>query len=61
LSFPPGSQFIVEKERCLFYSKKFWKNLMDFINTDVGVNGGRETHVLERAMQLIFETRFKEK
>ena len=61
LSFPPGSQFIVEKERCLFYSKKFWKNLMEFINTDVGVNGGREAHVLERAMQLIFETRFKEK
>jgi hypothetical protein len=34
---------------------------MEFINTDVGVNGGREAHVLERAMQLIFETRFKEK
>lgn len=61
ISFPPGSQFIVEKERCIFYSRKFWKNLMDFINSDIGVNGGREAHVLERVMQLIFETRFKEK
>ena len=61
LSFPPGSQFIVEKERCLYYSRSFWKNLMEFVNTDIGVNGGREAHILERAMQLIFETRFKEK
>ena len=34
---------------------------MDFISADIEVNGGRESHVLERAMQLIFETRFKEK
>lgn len=61
LSFPPGSQFIVEKERCLYYSRAFWKNLMKFINTDIGLNGGRESHVVERAMQLIFETRYKEK
>ncbi len=60
-SFPPGSQFIVEKERCLHYSKRFWNNIMKFINSDVGSNGGKEAHVLERMMQLIFETRFKEK
>jgi len=61
LTFPPGSQFILEKERCLYYSKNFWKKLMEFINNDVGVNGGREAHLVERVMQLIFETRFKEK
>jgi len=61
ISFPPGSQFIVEKERCLYYSKRFWNNIMKFINSNVNVNGGKEAHVLERMMQLIFETRFKEK
>ena len=61
LTFPPGSQLTVEKERCLYYSKNFWLKLMNFINNDVGLNGGREAHVVERAMQLIFETRFKEK
>lgn len=61
LFFPPGSQFIVEKERCLYYSKNFWKKIMDFINNDIGMNGGREAHVVERSMQLIFETTFSER
>jgi hypothetical protein len=34
---------------------------MSFINTDIGINGGREAHIVERCMQLIFETTFKEK
>lgn len=61
LIFPPGSQFIVEKERCTYYSKNFWKKIMDFINTDIGMNGGREAHIVERCMQMIFETTFKER
>jgi len=61
VSFPPGSQFIVEKERCLFYSKQFWKKLMNSICQDIGMNGGREAHIVERAMQLIFENKYQER
>jgi len=61
LHFPPGSQLIVEKERCLFYSKEFWKKLMDVICHEEGMNGGREAHIVERSIQLIFENKYKEK
>jgi hypothetical protein len=61
LHFPPGSQLIVEKERCLFYSKEFWKKLMDIICVEEGMNGGREAHIIERSIQLIFENKYKEK
>lgn len=61
LYFPPGSQLIVEKERCLFYSKEFWKKLMEVIRIEWGINGGREAHIVERSIQLIFENKYKEK
>jgi hypothetical protein len=61
LTFPPGSQLIVEKERCLYYSKNFWKKLMDSVCQEVGMNGGIETHIIERAIQIIFENTYKEK
>jgi hypothetical protein len=61
LYFPPGSQLIVEKERCLFYSKTFWGRLMDVISNEEGMNGGREAHIIERSIQLIFENKYKEK
>jgi len=61
VTFPPGSQFIVEKERCLYYSKNFWKKLMEAVCQEIGMNGGRETHIIERSMQLIFENKYKEK
>jgi hypothetical protein len=61
LHFPPGSQLIVEKERCLFYSREFWKKLMDVICHEGGMNGGREAHIVERSIQLIFENKYKEK
>jgi hypothetical protein len=61
VTFPPGSQFIVEKERCLFYSKDFWKKLMESVCQEIGMNGGRETHIIERSMQIIFENKYKEK
>lgn len=61
LYFPPGSQLIVEKERCLFYSKEFWKKLMEVIRIEWGINGGREAHIVERSIQLIFENQYKEK
>lgn len=61
LIFPPGSQIIVEKERCLFYSKSFWKKLMDIIPKDEGINGGREAHIIERSIQMIFENKYTER
>jgi hypothetical protein len=61
LTFPPGSQIIVERERCLFYSKNFWKKLMDIFPTQEGINGGREAHIIERSIQLIFENKYQEK
>lgn len=60
LIFPPGSQFIVEKERCMFYSRDFWKKIMDIIPTDLNINGGREVHIIERSLQLIFENKYRE-
>jgi hypothetical protein len=61
VSFPPGSQFIVEKERCLYYSKNFWKILMESVCQEIGMNGGREAHIVERLMQIIFKNKFNEK
>lgn len=59
LIFPPGSQIIVEKSRCLFYSKAFWKKLMSIFPTHVPLN--REGHIVERAIQIIFENKYKER
>ena len=53
IRFTPGSQYTVEKWRCLNYSKQFWKNILNFI-PKTNVNGGTEAHVLERALWLIF-------
>lgn len=61
LMFPPGSQIVVEKERCLFYSKNFWKKMMGVFPTTLGTNGGREAHIVERSIQLIFENIFHER
>lgn len=60
LIFPPGSQIIVERERCLFYSKNFWRKLMDIFPTQPGLNGGREAHIIERSVQIIFENKYHE-
>jgi len=59
--FPPGSQLIIEKERCLFYSKEFWKKLMNIPSDVIGANGGKEAHIIERSIQIIFENKYKEK
>jgi hypothetical protein len=60
LVFPPGSQCIVSREACLRYSRNFWARLMGFIPKDHH-NGGVETHIIERSIQLIFEGRFNER
>jgi hypothetical protein len=61
LKFPPGSQILVEKERCLYYSKKFWNRLMGSINQEIGMNGGVEAHIVERSIDLIFQNIYEEK
>lgn len=61
LFFPPGSQLIVEKERCLYYSKSFWKKLIDFIPViERNLYAPSECHVIERSIQMIFENKYKE-
>ena len=61
IEFPPGSQIIVERERCTYYSKEFWSNLMNIIPKEIGINGGAEAHIIERSIQIIFENKYKEK
>lgn len=54
IRFAPGSQYLVEKERCLYYPKGFWKHIMDIFPKDQRVNGGIEAHIIERSLWLIF-------
>jgi hypothetical protein len=55
VKFPPGSQFIIEKERALFYPKSFWKHLMDEM---FGIRQA-EAFIIERALWLIFNNYYK--
>jgi len=50
LQFSPGSQIIVEKERILFYPKKFWNHLCNILNRRSMTEG----HIIERSLFLIF-------
>ena len=54
LRFSPGSQYLVEKERCLRYPRSFWGNLMSIFPSDKSINGGTQAHIIERALWLIF-------
>jgi hypothetical protein len=59
LRFAPGAQYLVEKERCLQYSRTFWSNLMHIFPHDKLINGGTEAHIIERALWLIFSGFFR--
>ena len=61
LFFPIGSQFLVSKKECIYYSKNFWKKLMNCLPKDSNLNGGPEAHVIGRSMGLIFSNQFKER
>lgn len=61
LTFPPGSQIMVERQQCLFYSKKFWETMMGCVSHKIGINGGRDAHIVERSIPIIFENKFKER
>lgn len=49
IPFSPGSQILFEKERALFYPKKFWEHLNNILIRRTMTEG----HILERAMFLI--------
>lgn len=55
ISFSPGSQYIVPKENILYYSKEFWKYLMNTLNR----NFMTEAHIMERALWYIFSNKYK--
>lgn len=61
LFFPPGSQMIVERARAQFYSRSFWGKLMTLVSHEIGANGGREAHAIERSMQIIFQNTYRER
>ena len=58
ITFCPGSQYIIERERALFYPKSFWKKLMSFLNNGFEMT---EAHVIERGVGLIFQNKYKHK
>ena len=61
LRFSPGSQYLVERDRCLRYPRSFWGNLMDVFPLNISINGGTEAHIVERSLWLIFCGFFKPK
>lgn len=56
LRFAPGSQYLITKEQCLKYSKKFWDHLMNELN----INKSSEAHIIERAMIYILTKKYEE-
>lgn len=49
--FTPGSQYIIPKNSALFYSRNFWKYLMDILYK----NNMTEGHIIERSLLKIFK------
>ena len=56
--FAPGGQYLVEKTRLLFYSKQFWKKLLDLVSHSQHTP---EAHMCERALWTIFNCCYQEK
>lgn len=53
--FSPGSQYIITKQIAKFYSKTFWKYLMDLLDKNFITEG----HIIERSLWMIFECRLE--
>lgn len=49
--FSPGSQYLLEKQRALYYPRSFWKKLMD----ELPKHNMTEGHVIERALWMILQ------
>ncbi len=56
--FSPGSQYIIEKKQALRYSKLFWNFLINSVSKTIGINGGTESHVVERGMSIILSGKY---
>ncbi len=54
IRFAPGSQYLVEKEKCLYYHRKFWGHILNIFPIQKGLNGGTEGHIIERSLWTIF-------
>jgi len=50
VTFVPGSQYIITRDIAKFYSKTFWKYLMDILHK----NNMTEGHIIERSLWMIF-------
>jgi hypothetical protein len=60
LRFSPGGQYIVEKEKIIYYTLNFWKFLLSEITIfDSAIP--TEGHVMERSLYYIFTNRFEQR
>ena len=59
IRFAPASQYLVERAHCLQYSRTFWKKVMEMFPTTIGINGGTEAHIIERAIYHILKGTYK--
>lgn len=50
IRFAPGSQYLITKEQALFYSRNFWKDMME----ELPRNNMTEAHIIERSLWMIF-------
>jgi len=57
IRFSPGSQYIIEKRQAKYYSRVFWKKLMD----ELPRNYMSEGHIIERALWLILQCNLTER
>jgi len=51
IRFSPGSQYLIEKRQALYYSRNFWKSLME----ELTEKNSTEAHIIERALWTIFQ------
>jgi hypothetical protein len=59
IRFAPGGNYIVPKDRILFYSKLFYEKLMNYVDIDYEISD--ESHIIERALYTIWQNKYKEK
>ncbi len=56
--FSPGGMYLVEKSRLLYYSKDWWKKLLDIVSKH---ENQPEAYIFERMLWTIFSCSFEEK
>lgn len=58
IRFAPGGNYIVPRDKILYYSKKFYKRLMSYVDYHQIPS---EAHIIERALYTVFTNKFQEK